>query len=230
MRRRDGRIPSEKVFQFQKLLSTLINRMTEANRDGFTTIFSEGYSEIRVMASVFCGVASTVSSPDEAETRIIRIQSRYPDAAHYPYAYRIFDGAHVIERQSDDGEPSGTAGKPVLLALQQAEVLNAGIFVARYFGGKKLGTGRLFHAFAECAFQALENAGRHFRQLTIVREIQFPYQLTNAVNRAVSEGGASILSSHYSENVAISVEIPRSQFEKFKHLVHDYSGGRIFIE
>jgi uncharacterized YigZ family protein len=114
------------------------------------TIDHEYQHEITIKRSRFLAYLIPVRDRDEATTALERLRKEYWDAVHHCYAYRI--GEHGLEyRMSDDGEPSGTAGKPILFALQQHRLTNVLCVVVRYFGGVKLGVGPLARAYADAA-------------------------------------------------------------------------------
>ncbi|MBO7532293.1 MAG: YigZ family protein, partial [Lachnospiraceae bacterium] len=128
------------------------------SNDTYNIIKKDGNSEIVVTKSRFIGFMGTASTAREAEEIVTRIRKKYNDARHNCYAYIIMDGDNIIKKASDDGEPSGTAGRPMLAVMEGAELVNAVCVVTRYFGGVLLGTGGLVRAYTEAAAQALEDA------------------------------------------------------------------------
>lgn len=125
--------------------------------------------------------------------------------------------------------PPGTAGKPLLLSLQQAGISNAVVVVVRYFGGKKLGTGRLFHAFFDCGALAINKAQVIFKNFIEEVLLNFPYPLTHSIHRAIVEFDGKILSSHYTEQVQLTIAIPKYRYENFIKTINDISGGKVLI-
>lgn len=108
-----------------------------------------------------------VESVNEAEKKISDIRKLYPDAKHNCYAYRVFENDMVIERQSDDGEPSGTAGAPIINILKKRDFINVLVVVTRYFGGILLGTGGLVRAYSEAVIQAIGSGEEIFLEKRI---------------------------------------------------------------
>jgi uncharacterized YigZ family protein len=125
--------------------------------DTYRTIAREGFSNHRVLASKHLGFAIPIDSEDQAKSIIKSFKEEYYDANHVCFAYRC--GRNDLQRHSDDGEPSGTAGKPIAGALLSADVTQVLVLVVRYFGGTKLGTGGLIQAYKTAAQLAIQDAG-----------------------------------------------------------------------
>jgi uncharacterized YigZ family protein len=123
--------------------------------NNYTTVLNEGLSEYEDRKSVFYGFAMPVSTEEEALSYIAKIKKRFPDATHHVYAYVLRENS--ICRFTDDREPQGTAGMPVLDAIRKNGCTDAVIVVVRYFGGVLLGTGGLVHAYSSAANSALKN-------------------------------------------------------------------------
>ena len=122
------------------------------------TITSNTEAEIVEKRSKFIGNLYYVETEEQAENKLKEIKKKYNDARHNCFAYRVYDKNTVIERASDDGEPSGTAGAPMLNLLSKSDLVNCIIIVTRYFGGILLGTGGLVRAYTESAKQTLNKA------------------------------------------------------------------------
>ncbi len=134
--------------------------------------------------SRFLSFAIPVESAEEAKQEIKKYQNKYHDARHVCWAYMI--GADRLEWQlNDNGEPSGTAGKPILGQINSAEVTNVVVIVVRYFGGIKLGTPGLIAAYREAARLALEDAGKMEKRKMRVIEITFPYVSADGVMKVI---------------------------------------------
>lgn len=199
------------------------------NIEGYHTLNAEGTSEFKILGSAFYGIAQPVINTSEIDSILSKIKNKYPNADHCPFAFRLWEGEQLREHQSDDGEPSGTAGKPLLLALQQSGVSNAIIIVVRYFGGKKLGTGRLFHAFFDCGALAIKKTQVIFKNFIEKIPLNFPYPLTHLIHRAIIEFEGEIISSHYTDQVHITVAIPKHRYGNFIKTINDISGGKALI-
>lgn len=119
-----------------------------------STIQEKYVAYLEVEKSKFYGILVPCDTKEEAESIILDVKKEYPKARHYCYAYKIDD----LEKFSDDGEPSGTAGKPILSALNYANLRNVVLIVVRYFGGTLLGSGRLLRTYSKCAADATKGA------------------------------------------------------------------------
>ena len=126
--------------------------------DSFITIKENAKTEIVEKKSKFICNLIKVETQQQAEEIIKQTKKKYYDARHNCIAYRVIEDEKIIEKASDDGEPSGTAGPPMLNLLQKQELTNVIVIVTRYFGGILLGTGGLVRAYTQCAKTAIDNA------------------------------------------------------------------------
>ena len=176
--------------------------------DSFKTIASiaEGtYSEKR---SKFLAFAIPVETVDEVKTYVAEYQKRYYDARHACYAYML--GAERTDfRANDNGEPSGTAGKPILGQINSYGLTNILIIVVRYFGGIKLGTSGLIVAYRQAAIEALENA--QIVEKTVDDDIIFTFEfpMMNAVMKVVKDMNPQIISQGYDTDCTMTLRIRR---------------------
>jgi uncharacterized YigZ family protein len=185
-------------------------------RDIYKTIAkrSEGtYSELR---SKFLAFALPVRSAEEALALVAEFQKEYFDARHVCWAYRL--GAEGEEyRSNDNGEPSGTAGKPILGQIVSAELSDVLVVVVRYFGGVKLGTSGLIVAYRTAAAEALANADIIERTVDKKLTFTFSYEQMNLVMRVVKDFSPKILSQEYEGNeVRMTISLRESMVEPFK--------------
>lgn len=140
----------------------------------YLTVQKEGVSNHRVLASKHLGFAFHVTNEEECKEMIKKFKSDYFDANHVCWAFRLGkDG--VFSKSSDDGEPSGTAGRPILGAIMAAQLTQCLVLVVRYFGGTKLGTGGLIQAYKTAAELALMDAGKKEKEWRIFLETEFTY-------------------------------------------------------
>ncbi|MFQ5583008.1 MAG: YigZ family protein [Calditrichia bacterium] len=183
--------------------------------------------KIKVKRSLFIGSAASVRTRDEAELFLNRIRKEFHDATHNCYAYRIDENDF---RSSDDGEPSGTAGKPILQVLEKNSVVQAALVVTRYFGGIKLGTGGLSRAYGQCAEETLQVAG--LKPVIIYRRAKliFPYRFFNVVEKVVKKHQGRIIDSGFKSGVNVRVEIPAVNYENFGKEIINSGAGNIQIE
>jgi uncharacterized YigZ family protein len=183
--------------------------------DEFKTIdgTSEGfYSEKR---SKFFAFAHHVETLDEIKALLADYRKKYYDARHVCYAYML--GAERKDfRMNDDGEPSSTAGKPILGQINSRELTDVLIVVVRYYGGVNLGTSGLIVAYREAAADALEHATIEVRQVEEVVTYDFPYVMMNDVMRVVKEMQPRIVEQNYDNTCQIKLSIRQSEAEQLR--------------
>ena len=156
-----------------------------------------------------------VENEKEAEEKLNEIRKKYYDARHNCFAYRIKTENGIIQKQSDDGEPSGTAGAPILNILEKQELVNLIAIVTRYFGGILLGTGGLVKAYSEAIKEALQNAIVVEKEEGYLSEIMASYEEANKIEYLLlTKTNAKILNKEYLENVILTFEIPKEEYEK----------------
>ena len=183
--------------------------------DEFKTIknTSEGfYSEKR---SKFLAFAHHVESVDDVKELVAQYRKKYYDARHVCYAYML-GAAREEFRANDDGEPSSTAGKPILGQINSNELTDILIVVVRYYGGVNLGTSGLIIAYREAAADAISHAEVETRQVEEVVTYDFPYVMMNDVMRIVKEMQPRIISQTYENTCQIKLSIRQSEAEQLR--------------
>src|SRR5215213_4397970 len=175
-------------------------------------LYSIPVSEIRrehvVVNSRFIATLAHVCSNDEARAFIARIKKEFADASHNVPAYVIGGGNTVTEYFSDDGEPSGTAGKPALAVLRGSGLGDVAVVVTRYFGGTLLGTGGLVKAYTEST-QMVVNTVRRGRRVPVhVAMAAIPYHLLERVRLLVARQHGEILSEDFAADITLTVQFP----------------------
>lgn len=174
---------------------------------------SEGtYTELR---SKFLAFAHPVSTVDEAMALVEQYQKKYYDARHVCWAYMIGAERETF-RSNDNGEPSGTAGKPILGQINTNELTNIIILVVRYFGGVKLGTSGLIVAYRTAAAEAIAAATIEERQVEATYDFSFEYPLMTAVMKIVRDMNARILEQSYDMDCRMSVSIRKGLLDELK--------------
>ena len=157
--------------------------------------------------------------PSESEKQfgeeLDRLKSKYPDATHHCWAWRL-NPAQPKEFSSDDGEPSGTAGLPILNQLKSFEVVNAGIVIVRYYGGTKLGKSGLIESYGRGAELCLESASLISIKPVQLFEIRYPYPEENTINKLKNDHELSVQNSEYLEDVKLKVACPKKNSESFE--------------
>ena len=194
--------------------------------DGFITFAREGESRIEISKSEFIGNSCEVKTAQEAEDFVAKIRSTYPDARHVCYAWRV-SGETFMQKYSDDGEPSGTGGMPILNVLEKRGVSNAVITVTRYFGGILLGKGGLVRAYTEAASEAANASGLVSVCNGIVCSMEAGYDMSEKLIYALNNAGWSVQEPEYGANVIIRVTCPAAKEGELISFVEDKSFGRV---
>ncbi len=151
------------------------------------------------------------------------------DATHHCWAFRVDEMTAPVERSSDAGEPSGTAGRPILDAIRGAGMMNVLVVVTRWFGGTKLGKGGLIRAYGGCAAEALKLVETEVVIPTIELTVVCPYDMIGWVERTVKSLGGEISEGKYFEKVTLKLKLPVEEEAAFRNSVQDDGGGRILI-
>ncbi|MDZ7330526.1 MAG: YigZ family protein [candidate division KSB1 bacterium] len=198
--------------------------------DEYVTISDEQSAELKVKGSLFIGTASPVATINQAQEFIQRISQKYFDATHHCYAYQLGWASSAVYRMSDAGEPSGTAGQPILSVIKGKGLTNICVIVTRYFGGTKLGKGGLARAYADCAHLVLERCTIITNYLAQRLELHFDYQLTNPVMSVLSSFQATIHRSDFDQQAHLVTSIRISQIDNFKRQLIEATSGKIRIQ
>jgi len=185
-----------------------------------------GESELTEKRSRFIGRLWQISSEEEAKELIRKTEKQFHDARHTCWCYCLKEGA--IERYSDDGEPQGTAGQPMLEMFRKRGIQNYCCTVTRYFGGILLGTGGLVRAYTGTAALALEQAGISEVRLWRIIETECAYNLLERVRIIVSNNGGIIQDTDYGTAILISALLPAENAESFCNQITDLSSGTAF--
>ncbi|MDZ7374547.1 MAG: YigZ family protein [candidate division KSB1 bacterium] len=195
----------------------------------FRTVARLGKAELAIKGSRFIAQAFPVSSVEEAEETIHGVKVHYCDATHNCSAYRVGYGAQAVYRFDDDGEPAGTAGRPILQAIEGKGLTDVAVVVTRYFGGIKLGAGGLVRAYSAAASAALEDAGPIEKSPQVEVSVQVPYAYYDLVQQVVREQGGTIVRSQFAERVSLLVTVPAESRDKLLNKLVDVTAGRIRI-
>lgn len=183
-----------------------------------------------IKKSKFLVTASPVSTAEEARFFISEIKKKYSDATHNVSAFVIGHGNSVISGCSDDGEPPGTAGKPILTALSGSIFTNIVLVSTRWFGGIKLGTGGLVKAYSEGVFQIIPLLKKSIITSIDKIELSFSYGFYDLILSFIGKFGAEIESSDFSENVKLICDVKSEKFDKFKSDLLNLTNGKIEFE
>lgn len=197
--------------------------------DSYRTIARESRIEIKVKGSRFIGESRLVSDPDDALSRLADIRKREYSATHHCWAYRAGTEEPVAFKYSDDGEPSGTAGKPIFDVIAGEGLTNCLVVVTRYFGGTKLGTGGLVRAYGDAARQVLNASGVKVRYHRIGYNLDMDFTYYNPVQQLLSRLEADIIDSQFTDRVTLHIAIRRSRAETLERDYAETTQGKASI-
>jgi uncharacterized YigZ family protein len=184
-------------------------------------------SEIEVERSRFITTVQEVSTPEEAQAFVAELKTEFPDANHNCWAYLVGSpGSSDRIGLSDDGEPHGVAGKPMLTTLQHSGLGDTAVVVTRYFGGIKLGKGGMVKAYTAAVQTALQQLPRAQRIDWAYLELRFDYNLLTPLQHRLPEFEVEELQSSYSEKIALQIRLPQEQRPAFEKMFLDLSAGR----
>ena len=186
----------------------------------------EGASEYMEKQSRFLGLITPVTTEAEARARLEAVKKQEYDARHNCWAYILHSGQ---KRYSDDGEPQGTAGIPMLEVFRRAGVTNVVCVVTCYFGGVLLGTGGLLRAYTAAAADALADAGISVVRRWLACEVSMPYALYEPVRAAVAALGGVVQETQYAAAVTLCALLPEEAGEAFAAQVRDLTAGRCAV-
>lgn len=193
----------------------------------FITILKNETAEIVEKKSKFIANLFHVESVEEAENIIKDIKKKYHDARHNCIAYRVAENGQIIEKSSDDGEPSGTAGGPMLNILQKNNLCNLVIVVTRYFGGILLGTGGLVRAYSEVTQQAIEKSTKVIKVIGREMIIELDYSNLEKFKYYCKNNNINIKKIDYMDNIILKIEMEESVKEK---IIDDIKNKKLNIQ
>ncbi len=179
--------------------------------------------------SKFLGWAAPADS-EAVAFELLAVRSRlHHDATHHCWAFRAGQLLSPIERSSDAGEPSGTAGRPILGAIHGSGLTNVLVVVTRWFGGTKLGTGGLIRAYGTCAVETLRLVERKVVIPTIDLTVLCPYDLIGWIERLAKGLGGVVKDGAFLEEATLMVSLPVEREAAFRKAVQDDGGGRVVV-
>ncbi len=183
--------------------------------DRYKTIKGTAEGLYKEKGSKFIARVFNVTTDEEAKKAIIQMKNEYHDARHHCYAYRI-NPENSFFKSSDDGEPSGTAGKPILNQIYSNELFNVLVVVIRYFGGTKLGVSGLIRAYKTATSDAFANSNIVYETMTRTLHLHFNYPLMNNVMRIVKEENLKVIHQDFALDCRLEIEVVRSKKEKLE--------------
>lgn len=196
------------------------------NEDSYRTIAGRGETEIKIVGSRFLSYAIPCPSSEAFADFLDALRKEHYNATHHCSAWRIgYDGTEF--RYSDDGEPSGTAGKRILGSIDRMELTDVGIVVVRYFGGTKLGVGGLARAYTDSADAVLAICKIEERFHQEMMTLTFPYDVTSQVHHVIDMHGAEVLDREYIEQSRYTVRVRRSFIPRFLEDLDTYTQRQV---
>ncbi len=185
--------------------------------------------ETRVSNSRFITTVQRADSVKDAQNFIREIRAEMPDANHHVYAYKIGYPPSVSEGMSDDGEPSGTSGPPVLAVLRGNDLGDTVVVVTRYFGGTKLGTGGLVAAYTKSAQDAFAELVTERKVERVTCTFTYPYALHQTMGKIIEQFEVMTDHEEFGADVTLTVQVPLESFGAFQKCVSDASAGQVQI-
>ena len=190
----------------------------------------EARIELRYKNSRFIGTAGPAPSVAEARGLVARLRGEFPDASHQVYAFAVGAGASVTHGMSDDGEPSGTAGRPVLAVVQGSGLGDVVVVITRYFGGTRLGTGGLVKAYGSTAKAVLEVLPRVEKVAVAAVRLVLPYELHARVRLLIGEAEGEIEKEEFGAQITLSLQLRRDRTEALDRVLQELSAGRVRLK
>jgi len=206
--------------------------MESMEKNSFLTVKNNFFYEIpKIKGSRFIGRVYPVSSKEDAENKLEDIRKEFYNVTHNCFAYRVGSstGDGSIFRFSDDGEPAGTAGKPILNSINSASLTNILVVVTRIYGGTKLGTGGLIRAYGQSAREVLDNCNIIEVEIFSLLSFFYEYDFTNLVMNLVNKFDSSIVSENYGDFAEMEIKINSAFKECFIQDIFERSNGKIKV-
>lgn len=197
-------------------------------QDIYKTITSSAEAIYKEKSSKFLAFAYPVSTIERVAEILNSLRKKYYDATHHCYAYRIGYKGETF-RANDDGEPSSTAGKPILGQLLSQDITNCLIIVVRYFGGTKLGVSGLITAYKESAAAVLEESEVVEKTIDIEYNVEFSYVAMNDIMKVIKEERPNVLAQNFDNVCVMRLSIRQSCSERFFEKLSDIEGANVEI-
>ncbi len=193
------------------------------------TLSSKSEGKYHEKGSIFSALAIPVSAIAEVKANLQQLKEQFPDASHICYGYRIKERGRLDEFSTDAGEPKGSSGLPILNVLKRNQIVDAVIFVVRYFGGSKLGIPGLINAYGAAAEGTIENAKvKKWVQLERISFI-YNYDLQNKVDSILQKFKVNIIKSDFGESIQVELEIDVEKNEELKKELKEASNDTIRV-
>jgi uncharacterized YigZ family protein len=187
--------------------------------DHYRTLAASAESRQKIERSEFLGIAFPVATDEDFFRELAILTKRYFDATHLCWAFRLFAAGEIRSRSADAGEPSGTAGKPILSAIEGADLYDVAVVVVRWYGGVKLGTGGLSRAYRETAAETLRDAKRGDVYIYKRFRIVVPFDQLGVVYRLLDVPHIVLAGEHFGETNEFEIDVQLGRAEEFVKLL-----------
>ncbi|MGW0557780.1 YigZ family protein [Streptomyces sp. NPDC002926] len=198
-------------------------------QEQYRTVAREGVHETEVNRSRFICALAPAATEEEAQAFVARIRKEHPAASHNCFAYVIGADA-AVQKASDDGEPGGTAGVPMLQMLLRREVRYVVAVVTRYYGGVKLGAGGLIRAYGGAVGEALDALGTLTRQRFRLATVTVDHQRAGKLENDLRATGRDVREVRYAESVTVEIGLPDAGIDDFRSWLADATAGTAGLE
>jgi len=194
------------------------------------TLSSKSEGKYHEKGSIFSALAIPVSDVTDVKTNLHQLKEQFPDASHICYGYRIKERGRLDEFSTDAGEPKGSSGLPILNVLKRNKIVDAVIFVVRYFGGSKLGIPGLINAYGTAAERTIENAKvKKWIQLERISFV-YNYDLQNKVDSVLQKFKVKIINTNFGASIQVNLEVEVEKTEALAQELSEISNGALRIK
>ena len=197
---------------------------------GYPVPAAQAEVELRFKNSRFIGTAGMAETVEEARAFIGEVRRRFADASHHVYAFAVGYGGTVTHGMSDNGEPSGTAGRPALAVVRGADLGDVVVVISRYFGGTKLGTGGLVKAYTETAQAVLAATVRQEKIHAVRFRVKMGYPAYAPCKKIIEEQGATVEEEEFGGAVELKGSIPDERLEELRKALQEATSGKVIAE
>jgi len=194
----------------------------------YRTVRKAGYGEYEEKRSRFLAWVYPAGSEEEVQSKLAELKKKYWDARHHCYAY-VIESETTIKKFGDDGEPSGTAGLPIMEAIRKRDLANVLVVVIRYFGGILLGASGLVRAYGKAATAGLDDAGILICRQCVKTAVHIDYSLYGKVQNILASGGYAVFRTNFSDIVEIILFIEPEKMEHFEKEMAEITAGQALI-
>jgi uncharacterized YigZ family protein len=186
--------------------------------------------ELKIANSRFIATLDEAATVEAARAFIDEMRAEFADASHNVYAFKVGYGGSITEGMSDDGEPSGTAGKPALAVLRGEDLGDVVVVITRYFGGTKLGTGGLVRSYTQSVKEALKAMPPGERAVTVEGTLTTPYPLYEQIVRLTRQEGGAVVDEEFAGEVTLRVRFILDERGPFEAALQELSAGQVSVD